>query len=137
MNMSKELKRCLWVKEGDVLMEEYHDKEWGTPLHGDNKTFEFLVLESFQAGLSWRTILNKRKNFEKAFAKFNPAKVAKFSHQDIRRLLHDAGIIRNRAKIGAAVNNAQRFLEIISSGQRRIAAREKIRPFFTILKTAG
>ena len=111
-NMSKELKRCLWVKKEDALMTEYHDKEWGTPLRDDNKIFEFLVLESFQAGLSWRTILNKRRNFEKAFANFSPVKVAQFSNKDINRLLHDAGIVRNKAKIEATVNNAKRFLEV-------------------------
>lgn len=93
-------------------MAEYHDKEWGVPLRKDNKIFEFLVLESFQAGLSWRTILNKRKNFEKAFAKFDPVKVAKFSAKDIRRLMNNAGIVRNRAKIEAAINNAKIFLEV-------------------------
>lgn len=106
------MKRCMWVKEGDTLMAEYHDKEWGVPLRNDNKIFEFLTLESFQAGLNWRTILNKRKNFKKSFAEFDPVKVAGFSAKDIRRLLNNAGIIRNRAKIEAAVNNAKRFLEI-------------------------
>ena len=108
----KKLKRCEWVKEDDELMAEYHDREWGVPLQSDNKIFEFLVLESFQAGLSWRTILNKRKNFERTFAKFNPAKVAEFRKKDIAKLLKDKGIIRNRAKIEAAVNNAQIFLEV-------------------------
>lgn len=93
-------------------MQEYHDKEWGTPLHEDNKIFEFLVLESFQAGLSWRTILNKRKNFEKVFMNFNPIKVAKFSKKDLSKLLKDKGIVRNRAKIKAAISNAQKFLEV-------------------------
>lgn len=93
-------------------MRAYHDKEWGTPVRDDRKIFEFLVLESFQAGLSWRTILNKRGNFEKAFANFNPAKVAKFSKKDLSRLLKDKGVVRNRAKIEAAINNAGRFLEV-------------------------
>ncbi len=106
------LKRCHWVSEKDKLMMEYHDKEWGTPLRNDNKIFEFLCLESFQAGLSWRTILNKRKNFEKAFAGFDPVKVAKFGKKDISRLLKDKSIVRNRAKIEAAINNASRFLEV-------------------------
>jgi DNA-3-methyladenine glycosylase I len=108
----KERVRCAWVKEGDELMASYHDTEWGVPLHDDNRIFEFLVLESFQAGLSWNTVLRKRKNFEKAFSDFDPVKVAKFSKKDAARLLNDAGIIRNRAKIEAAINNAQRFLEV-------------------------
>src|SRR5579864_2443495 len=106
------LKRCDWVKNADELMVEYHDTEWGVPLRDDHKIFEFLVLESFQAGLSWRTILNKRKNFEKAFANFDPIKVSRFSKKEINRLLQDTGIVRNRAKIEAAINNAQRFLEV-------------------------
>lgn len=93
-------------------MTEYHDREWGVPLRHDKKIFEFLVLESFQAGLSWSIVLNKRKNFEKAFADFDPVQVAGFSRKKINELLKDAGIIRNRAKIEAAINNAQRFLEI-------------------------
>ena len=104
--------RCQWVKDDDKLMADYHDKEWGVPLRKDNKIFEFLVLESFQAGLSWRTVLNKRKNFEKAFANFNPVRVARFSKKDAARLLKDRGIIRNKAKIEAAINNAKRFLEV-------------------------
>jgi|SRR5581483_11588021 len=108
----KDIQRCEWVSGADELMVTYHDTEWGVPLHDDQKIFEFLVLESFQAGLSWRTVLHKRKNFEKAFAQFNPVKVAKFSSKDIARLLCDKGVIRNRAKIEAAINNAQRFLEV-------------------------
>lgn len=108
----KKNKRCQWADGGDKLMAEYHDREWGVPLYNDKKIFEFLVLESFQAGLSWRTVLYKRENFEKAFAHFNPAKVASFSQKDVARLLRDKGIIRNRAKIEAAINNAKRFLEV-------------------------
>lgn len=93
-------------------MQVYHDDEWGTPLYADNKIFEFLTLESFQAGLSWRTILNKRNNFEKAFMNFNPTKIARFSKKDFNRLMSDKGIVRNRAKIEAAINNAQKFLEV-------------------------
>lgn len=93
-------------------MVRYHDREWGVPVHRDRKIFEFLVLESFQAGLSWRTVLHKRANFRRAFANFDLTKVAKFSARDLRRLLKDAGIIRNRQKIKAAINNAQRFLEV-------------------------
>ena len=105
-------KRCEWVSESDKLMREYHDKEWGTPLYDDRKIFEFLCLESFQAGLSWRTILNKRENFKKAFANFNPIKISKFNKKDFNRLMKDAGIVRNRMKIEAVINNAKKFLEI-------------------------
>jgi DNA-3-methyladenine glycosylase I len=93
-------------------MTAYHDKEWGAPLHDDRKIFEFLVLEGMQAGLSWRTILYKRDNFRRAFHKFDPAKVARYTGRDVRRLLADAGIIRNKLKILAAISNAQRFLEV-------------------------
>src|SRR5512147_3111492 len=106
---AKPVKRC-WG--GDALMTAYHDREWGTPLHDDRKIFEFLVLEGMQAGLSWRTVLDKRENFRKAFRGFDPAKVARFTEKDITRLLADPGIIRNRLKIQAAVNNAKRFLEV-------------------------
>jgi DNA-3-methyladenine glycosylase I len=98
--------------DNDPLMADYHDREWGVPLRDDRKIFEFLVLEGFQAGLSWATILRKRKNFRKAFAGFDPKKVAKFGARDVRRLLGDAGIVRNRLKIEAAINNAKRFLEV-------------------------
>jgi len=90
----------------------YHDNEWGRPLHDDRKIFEFLILEIFQAGLSWRTVLYKREHFRKAFAGFEYRKVARFGKRDTARLLKDAGIIRNRMKIEAAVTNAQRFLEV-------------------------
>ena len=93
-------------------MLRYHDREWGVPLHNDRKLFEFLVLEGMQAGLSWRTVLHKRENFRRAFDGFDFEKVARYGERDVRRLLADAGIIRNRAKIRAAINNAQRFLEI-------------------------
>ena len=105
-------KRCLWVNGDDALMARYHDTEWGVPLYDDTKIFEFLTLESFQAGLSWRTVLNKRENFKRAFSGFDPRKVAAFTKKDISRLLKDAGIIRNRAKIEAAVVNAKKFLEV-------------------------
>src|SRR3990167_5113969 len=105
-------KRCAWVSDSDPLMAKYHDTEWGTPLHDDKKIFEFLCLESFQAGLSWRMILNKRKNFEKAFAGFSPIKVAKFGKKDFTRLINDKGIVRNRMKIEASINNASKFLEV-------------------------
>lgn len=103
--------RCAWPGS-DELMLAYHDCEWGVPLHEDQMLFEFLILEGMQAGLSWRTILNKRANFRKAFHKFDPAKVARYGTRDVERLFVDAGIIRNRLKIMAAINNAQRFLEV-------------------------
>jgi len=103
--------RCAWLGD-DKLMMEYHDREWGTPLHDDRKLFEFLVLEGMQAGLSWRTILHKRESFRMAFHRFDPAKIACYGMEDIDRLMADPGIIRNRAKIMAAINNAQRFLEV-------------------------
>ena len=107
----KTKKRCLWPHD-DQKMILYHDTEWGVPIHNDRKIFEFLVLESAQAGLSWRTILYRRNGYKKAFAHFDPKKVARFSKKDIERLLKDVGIIRNRLKILATVNNAQRFIEI-------------------------
>ena len=93
-------------------MKKYHDREWGVPVKNDRKHFEFLVLESAQAGLSWRTVLHKRENYRKLFSGFDPVKVAKFGRAKIKKLLQNPGIIRNRLKIEAAVNNAERFLEI-------------------------
>lgn len=104
--------RCPWLKAGDALYEAYHDHEWGVPVHDDNKIFEFLVLESAQAGLSWLTVLRKRENYRKAFAGFDPKKVAKFDTSKVEKLMQDAGIIRNRAKIESTINNAKRFLEV-------------------------
>lgn len=106
----KKLRRC-WGSD-DPLMTAYHDTEWGVPLHEDRKLFEFLVLEGFQAGLSWATVLRKRENFRTAFDNFEPAKVARYGQQEIDRLLADPGIIRNRLKISAAIDNARRFLEV-------------------------
>ena len=108
----KEIKRCSWPGDDDELYIAYHDNEWGVPLHDDRKLFEFMILEIFQAGLSWRTVLYKRENFRKAFSKFDYNKVAKFGPADIKRLVNDAGIIRNRAKIEAAINNANRYIEV-------------------------
>ena len=107
----KEKKRCLWCGT-DPLYVRYHDEEWGVPVYDDKKLFEFLVLESFQAGLSWYIVLKKRPNFKKAFANFNAKKMAAFTKRDVARLMQDAGIIRNKMKIEAAINNAARFLEI-------------------------
>lgn len=102
---------CSWPK-GDPLLVKYHDMEWGCPLHDDIKLFEFLVLEGFQAGLSWLTILKKRENFRKAFDKFDFNKVAKYDRQKINSLLKDSGIIRNKLKIESAVTNAKAFIEV-------------------------
>lgn len=107
----REKKRCAWCGI-DPLYVRYHDEEWGVPVRDDRKLFEFLVLESFQAGLSWFIILKKRENFCKAFANFDPKKVAAFTTRDVQRLMLDTGIVRNRMKIEAAINNAKRFLEI-------------------------
>jgi len=105
------MKSCEWPGADSDMM-EYHDKEWGVPLHDDRKLFEYLLLDTFQAGLSWKTILKKRKNFEKAFHGFNPRKIAKYSEKDFQRLMRDSGIIRNKLKIKASITNAQKFLEI-------------------------
>lgn len=102
-------KRCAWVTE-DPLYIVYHDTEWGVPVHDDQKLFEFLTLETFQAGLSWLSVLCKRENFRKAFADFDVVEVADFDEERIEMLMSDAGIIRNRAKIHAAVTNAQAFI---------------------------
>lgn len=103
--------RCAWVGE-DPLYVAYHDKEWGVPVHGDRSLFEFLVLDGMQAGLSWLTILRKRDNFRRAFDGFDPVKIADYGKTKIQVLLADAGIIRNRLKIEAAVQNARAFLDI-------------------------
>jgi DNA-3-methyladenine glycosylase I len=108
----KALVRCPWPVADDPLYLAYHDEEWGVPLHDDRKLFEFLVLEVFQAGLSWRTVLHKRVAFRKAFAGFDYRKVGKFGRRDVTRLMGDAGIIRNRAKIEATINNANRLQEV-------------------------
>lgn len=104
------MKRCLWA-DSDPLLGEYHDREWGVPVHDDRKLFEFLVLEGAQAGLSWLTILKKRDSFRLAYDGFDPTKIAKYSSGDIKRLLADPGIIRNQLKIAATITNARKFLE--------------------------
>lgn len=109
--MSTEIKRCLWPGN-DELYIKYHDEEWGKEVHDDKKLFEFLILESAQAGLSWITILRRREGYRKAFADFEVEKVAAFTQDDVERLMQDAAIIRNRAKIESAVTNAQKFIEI-------------------------
>jgi len=104
-------RRCGWCG-ADPLYVRYHDTEWGVPVHDDRRHFEFLILEGAQAGLSWITILRKRENYRKAFANFDPARVARFGARDVRRLLNDAGIVRNRLKIAAAIANARAFLAV-------------------------
>ena len=104
--------RCAWVPLNDPLYIAYHDTEWGVPVHDDAVMFEFLVLESAQAGLSWKTVLHKRENYRRLFANFNPTAVALFDDADLERLLLDPGIIRNRAKIKAAIGNARAFLAL-------------------------
>lgn len=111
MHGEKKIKRCAWPGD-DPLMQRYHDEEWGTPLHDDDKLFEFLVLDAFQAGLSWRTILYKRENFRKAFDGFDARKIARYKEAKIDRLISDAGIIRNKLKIAATVENARCFLQV-------------------------
>jgi len=109
---SKTKKRCEWCLPGNELYVQYHDQEWGVPVHDDQKQFEFLILEGAQAGLSWSTVLNKREGYRKAFADFDPAKVARFTEKRILKLLENPGIIRNKLKVRSAVTNAQNFLEV-------------------------
>ena len=106
------LQRCPWLNLDKPDYVAYHDREWGVPVHDDRKHFEFLTLESAQAGLSWYTVLRKRANYRKAFAEFDPAKVARFSAAKIEQMLQDPGLIRNRRKISAAVENARHFLAV-------------------------
>src|SRR5262245_59724972 len=111
MTPKNEVHRCPWP--GDTpLMIEYHDTEWGSPLHDDTRHFEFLVLDAAQAGISWRTVLLKRENYRKAFNGFEPARVARYSEKRVAKLLQNPGIIRNELKIRAAVTNAKSFLNI-------------------------
>ena len=104
-------KRCTWTGD-DLLMIRYHDEEWGVPIHDDRKLFEFLILEGAQAGLTWKTVLNKRENYRKAFSGFDPAEIARYNDEDIGRLLSNPGIIRNRLKIAATIQNARKFLAV-------------------------
>ena len=110
MNVQK--KRCEWVDNANPLMLDYHDREWGVPVHDDRKHFEFLVLEAAQAGLSWSTVLRKREGYRGAFSDFDPQKVARYTEKRIEKLLLDPSIIRNRMKIEAAVRNAHQFLAV-------------------------
>ncbi|MCW4045178.1 MAG: DNA-3-methyladenine glycosylase I [Candidatus Bathyarchaeota archaeon] len=108
--MDAKVQRC-WSTEKPLYI-RYHDEEWGVPLHDDNKLFEFLILDGFQAGLSWWIILEKRNTLREAFDNFDPAKVAKYSHDDVDRIMSASGVIKNKAKILSAISNAQQFLKI-------------------------
>lgn len=112
MKAKKDICRCPWVDVSKDDYVEYHDKEWGVPIYDDRAMFEFLTLESAQAGLSWYTVLKKRENYRKAFGNFEPGKIVRFDRGTIEALLLNPGIIRNRLKIEAAINNAHRFLEV-------------------------
>ena len=105
-------RRCSWVSGADALMIDYHDREWGLPVHDDRQHFEFLILEAAQAGLSWSTVLRKREGYRRAFSDFDPEKVARYTDKKIEKLLQDPSIIRNRLKVQAAVRNAQQFLAV-------------------------
>ena len=106
-----EITRCAWCEKDD-LYRNYHDEEWGKPIYDDETIFEFLILESFQAGLSWYTILAKRENFRAAFDQFDYQKIAQYSEEKVEELIQNTGIIRNRLKILATINNAQKFMEV-------------------------
>ena len=112
MPAKKEVVRCPWSVGGNELYHQYHDYEWGVPVYDDRKQFEFLTLESAQAGLSWSTILNKREGYRRAFADFDPVQVARFTEKRIEKILTDPGIVRNRLKVKSAVTNAQLFLKV-------------------------
>jgi DNA-3-methyladenine glycosylase I len=111
-NITYNKKRGSWTRENNPLMIEYHDKEWGVPVHDDRILFEFLILEGVQAGLTWQTVLNKRENYRKAFDDFHAYKIARYETEDVNRLLGNSGIIRNRLKITSTIQNAKAFLEI-------------------------
>lgn len=104
--------RCAWAADASILMQAYHDTEWGVPVHNDQVLFEFLILEGAQAGLSWSTILNKRENYRKALHGFDAKKIARYGTTDTERLLANPGIVRNRLKIAATITNAQQFLKV-------------------------
>src|SRR3989344_8132500 len=109
--MKMQIQRCSWPGKDELII-NYHDNEWGVPLHDDKKLFEFLVLDAFQAGLSWQIVLKKRKGFEKAFSNFNPKLISKYKEKEFNRLVNNSDIIRNRLKIQATITNAQEFLKI-------------------------
>ena len=104
--------RCHWAPANDALYTAYHDKEWGVPVHDDRLLFEFLILEGAQAGLSWSTILHKRDHYRRAYRRFDPKQVARYTKQDVARLLKDPGIVRNRLKIESSISNAQAYLAV-------------------------
>jgi DNA-3-methyladenine glycosylase I len=110
--MSRDFRRCKWAEGVSLEYIRYHDEEWGVPVHDDGTQFEFLILEGAQAGLSWSTILNKREGYRKAFADFDPQKVARFSKKRVEKLLQDPSIVRNRLKVESAVTNAKAFLAV-------------------------
>ena len=110
--MARTLGRCPWVDLTKEDYIDYHDREWGVPVHDDRRLFEFLTLESAQAGLSWYVVLRKRENYRRVFDQFDPAKIARYTERRVAKLLQDPGIIRNRQKVLAAINNAGRFLEV-------------------------
>lgn len=116
MSKTKAVTRCAWAGS-DPLMQKYHDEEWGRPMHDSRELWETLMLEGFQAGLSWQTILRKREAFRKAFKNFDPKKVAKFDESDVERLLQDAGIIRSRAKIVATIEGARIYEQMRRDGE--------------------
>jgi len=126
----KSIYRCPWSLSSELMM-KYHDEEWGVPIHDDRKLFEFLVLDTFQAGLSWSTILNKRENFKKAFDNFQPEKVAHYSDAKIQKLLDDKGIVRNKLKIHGTLSNAKNFIKI----QKEYGSFDKFIWQFTSYKT--
>jgi len=115
--MAKEKERCRWAAHSDALMQQYHDEEWGVPEHDSRALWELLMLEGFQAGLSWQIILRKREGFRHAFKGFDPRKVARFNEDDIERLMHDENIVRARAKIEATINGAKIFLDMQKQGE--------------------
>src|SRR5467141_5148508 len=110
--MARRINRCTWVGSDNPLMLEYHDREWGVPVHDDRQHFEFLVLEAAQAGLSWSIVLKKREGYRRAFSQFDPQKVARYTNKRIERLMANPAIIRNRLKIEAAVRNARALLAV-------------------------
>ena len=125
------MERCAWVPDGDDLYAAYHDDEWGVPERDDRALYELLTLEGAQAGLSWSTILRKREGYRRAFAGFDPAKVARFGPGRVEKLLQDPGIVRNRLKVESTVENARRVLEV-AGGARRL-----LRPPLGVRRTAS
>jgi DNA-3-methyladenine glycosylase I len=117
MALKQSVTRCAWAEAGDPVMQQYHDEEWGVPEHDSRALWEMLMLEGFQAGLSWRTILHRREGFRAAFANFDPDKVAAFDAADVERLMGDAGIIRARAKILATITGAKIYLGMRDTGE--------------------